>query len=129
MTFEQIVATGNRTPWFENEKEEEWKARRSVLPTNKIRCADGFTLSVIAGAGTYCTPRPACPYGGNEVSEDYPGSYTEVEVGYPSERPEPWSTWVEYVEDPDRPTGTVYAYVPAEVVPDLIGLHGGEVDA
>lgn len=129
MTFEQILATGNKTPWFEDEDVEEWDARRKSLPTNKIKCADGFTLSVIAGSGTYCIPRPEWPYDGNETPDDYPGPYTHVEVGYPSERPEPWSTWVEYVETEDRPMDTVYAFVPAGVVRSLIELHGGEVDA
>lgn len=128
MTLEQIVATGNKTPWFEDEEVEEWEARRKTLPTNKIQCADGFTLSVIAGAGTYCIPRPDWPFGEN-TPEDYPGPYTHVEVGFPSERPEPWAVWEEYVESPESPTGTVYAFVPAEVVRDLIQLHGGEVDA
>ena len=41
---------------------------------NKIvRCADGFTMSVQANEGAYCTPRL-----------DEAGSYTEVEVGFPS---------------------------------------------
>ena len=89
---------------------------------NWIRCADGFKVSVIAHWGAYCAPRP----GFGEVPRDYPGPYTAVEVGYPSERPEPWAEWAKYVEDAESPTETVYAYVPVELVRDLIVAHGGE---
>lgn len=57
----------------------------------------------------------------------YPGPYTHVEVGFPSEVPEPWEIWSEFVEDPESPTSTVYAYVPVEDVRALVELHGGEV--
>ncbi|MHC3427237.1 hypothetical protein [Streptomyces sp. DT18] len=99
---------------------------------NRIRCADGFSLSVIAGAGAYCHPFPGLARSWADdsvytVPADYPGPYTKVEVGFPSERPEPWSDWAEYAEDPDEPTETVYGYVPVETVRALIDSHGGEV--
>lgn len=113
-----------------------------------IECVDGFRLSVIAGGGTHCTPRPVmctCWYyrdGGlegepfafepsflsDEVPHDFPGPYRAVEVGFPSARPEPWRTWIEYAEEPTEPTKTVYGYVPVEMVRELIALHGGEVE-
>lgn len=97
---------------------------RSTL-SNKIRCADGFTLSVIAGWGTYCSPRPG-PCGYDEAPNDYAGPYFEVEVGFPSQRPEPWSSvWEELAEDYTKPTDTVYAYVPMDVVRALVNAHGG----
>lgn len=92
---------------------------------NIIRCADGFAVSVIAGWGTYCRPRP----GWGDVDPCYAGPYTHVEVGYPTERPEPWDQWEEYCEAPDNPTGTVYSYVPVPLVRALIAAHGGEVVA
>lgn len=116
--FEQIVAVGNRRPLSAALRGESYEK----LP-NVIECADGFRLSVIAGEATYCTPRPGV-FG--SVSEDYPGPYSEVEVGFPSVRPEPWSEWTLWCEEPDRPTDTVYAYVPVAAVRDLIALHGGE---
>lgn len=125
--LEEIIKTGNRTLWFKNEPVESYIERGESLPGNKIKCADGFTLSVIAGGYTYCSPRPGWP--DNEVSEDYAGPYTEVEVGFPSARPEPWDKWSEYVEDSERPTDTVYGWVPVGMVRDLIELHGGEVNA
>ncbi len=79
----------------------------------RTKCADGFTLSIQASETHYCSPRE------NE------GPWTAVEVGYPSERPEPWGVWVEYAEDPEIPTGTVYGWVPVALVRQLIDLHGG----
>ncbi len=81
---------------------------------NVVRCADGFQMSVISGEGAYCSPR-------SDV-----GPYTEVEVGYPSSRPEPWDTWSQYCEDPENPVMTVYSYVPIDVVRSLVAMHGGE---
>lgn len=126
----EIVANGNR-------------GRGS----NWIICVDGFKLSVIAGLHVYCTPRPG-GFEHDDVPDDYPGPYTHVEVGFPSERPEPWAChhradgqewcdrteepltephgWECYAEDGEKPTETVYAYVPVLFVEQLIKLHGGE---
>ena len=76
----------------------------------RVECRDGFNMSVQASTTHYCTPR------------DSAGPWTEVEVGFPSERAEPL---MPYVEDPNDPTGTVYGYVPIEVVAEVIDAHGG----
>ena len=82
---------------------------------NKIvECADGFRMSVQARDGLYCSPR----YG---VCE----RYTKVEIGYPSAE-EPLI--MDYAEQADRPTDTVYAYVPVPVVTLVLAKHGGIVD-
>ena len=98
---------------------------------NWIKCVDGFKMSVIANWGAYCTPRPAFPsiptMSGHEVEADYPGPFTAVEVGYPSQCPEPWEDWAEFCESPESPTETVYGYVPVGMVRALVALHGGEV--
>jgi len=104
--LDEVIANGNRY----------WHPRIEA-PDSKIRCADGFTMSVIAGAGTYCTPVVG--------SSDYRGPYSEVEVGFPSRRPEPWGEWQAYAEDPDDPTATIYARVPVKMVRDLAAAHGG----
>lgn len=98
-------------------------------PSNKIRCADGFTCSVIAHWGAHCMPRPPS----NPPRAVVPcGPFTHVEVGYPSIRPEPWAPidgdlyWRRFAEDPDQPTGTMYGYVPVSLVRHLIRSHGGE---
>lgn len=96
-------------------------------PTGSIiKCADGFRLSVIAGDGTYCTPRPSAFGNLGEVPQTYSGPYTEVEVGFPTAQPTPWHLWSNHAEDPAAPTDTVYAYVPVEKVRALLELHGGE---
>jgi hypothetical protein len=123
--LENIIANGNRAPLYPLGAE--WDGDR----TNRIVCKDGFTVSVIAGDGTYCCPRPDSYYrvGGlnlGDVPGDYPGPYTAVEAGFPSVRPEPWGKWSEYCDDGDKPTDTVYAYVPVELVRELVAAHGGE---
>ena len=79
----------------------------------KVVCADGFEMSVQAHASAYCLPRMT----GAPV-------YREVEVGFPSiEEP----MLMKWVEDADKPTDTVYGWVPVQVVTDVIAKHGGIV--
>lgn len=77
---------------------------------SRMECNDGFSMSVQAGRHLYSTPR-----------EDY-GPYLDVEVGFPSQQ-EP--LLMEYAEEADKPTATVYGYVPVEVVDAVIAKHGG----
>jgi len=76
-------------------------------------CADGWSVSIQGNTdGHYCQPR----------NTEYSGVPWEVELGYPSaEEPE----LIEYAEDKDRPTDTVYAYVPIYVLEDIVERHGG----
>ena len=46
----------------------------TLRPRPIVRCADGFSISIQASKYTCCNPRST-----------YPGEYTEVELGYPSE--------------------------------------------
>ena len=78
----------------------------------RITCKDGFSLSVQATHGAYCSPRENL------------GPWYEVEVGFPSSEPE---LIMSYAEQPEKPTDTVYGYVPIELVEQLIELHGGIV--
>ena len=79
----------------------------------RIVCADGFEFSAQANSTAYCSPRTG--------SAD---RYTEVEVGFPTAE-EPML--MEFAEDKDKPTDTVYPYVPVKVVTTLIAKHGGMV--
>jgi hypothetical protein len=79
----------------------------------KIVCADGFEMSVQANDGAYCSPR----VNGAE-------RYTAVEVGFPS-REEP--LLLGFCDEPDKPTETVYGYVPVPTVTLVIAKHGGIV--
>ena len=78
-----------------------------------IVCKDGFSMSVQANEWAYCTPRMS-----------YAGWYTEVEVGYPTEREE---LLMPYVEDDTAPTDTVYPWTPTHVVARVLEKHGGIV--
>lgn len=84
---------------------------RHVVP--RITCRDGFSMSVQASTGAYCSPRQDT------------GPWDEVEVGFPS-RIEPL-LW-EYAETPGDWTNTVYPWVPVALVAALIELHGGFSD-
>lgn len=77
----------------------------------RIVCKDGETLSVQASELHYSTPR------------QNKGPYSEVEVGYPSVQPP--ETWKEFCEDWDKPTQTVYGYIPVNLVEEFIQAHGG----
>ena len=86
-------------------------SHKNILP--HIQCQDGLKLSVQTASTAYCTPR-----------DDY-GPWTCVEVGFPTEEVE---ALMEYAEDPDNPTGTVYGYVPIQVVVDVVNANGGIKD-
>jgi hypothetical protein len=80
----------------------------------RIKCKDGFTISVQGRDGAYCLPR-----------EDYPATpYTHVECGYP-ETGTGFGDAVltkglrEYFD------GGVYPYVPVEIVQSELDAHGG----
>ena len=77
----------------------------------RIVCKDRVTLSVQASRAHYSYPASNI------------GPYSAVEIGYPSMHP--GEAIMEYCEDCDDPTGTVYAYVPIGLVVDFINEHGG----
>lgn len=86
----------------------------SYLVRPRICCKDGFSISVQGGTEFhYCTPRKHC------------NQYIEVELGFPSAVD---ILIGEYAEDPSDPTGTVYGYIPIEVVESLVEKHGGMVE-
>ena len=74
-------------------------------------CVDGFSMSVQASDIHYCEPR-----------ESFLKHYDTVEIGFPSEE-EP--LLMDYAEDPETPTNTVYGYVPIELVDKVLEKHGG----
>ena len=82
---------------------------------SRVKCADGYSVSIQASSGHYCEPR--------ETMHDV-RRYSSFELGYPSGADE---EFMQYVEDADRPTDTVYAYVPREIVEQVIASHGGIV--
>ncbi len=79
----------------------------------KVTCKDGFTMSVQASEGAYCTPRI-----------DNASKYVAVEVGFPSDRE---NLLMEWAESPEKPTETVYGYVPVTQITLVVAKHGGIV--
>ena len=79
----------------------------------KIICADGFEMSVQASKTHYCTPR-----------ESGAERYEAVEVGVPWPAEE---LLMPYCDEPDKPTETVYGYVPVATVSIILAKHGGIV--
>lgn len=69
-------------------------------------------VSIQASKSHYSTPR-----------SDNVERYTHVELGYPSETPPDYI--LEYAEDPDNPTETVYPHVPIEKVVQWAAEKGG----
>lgn len=78
-----------------------------------IVCADGFEMSVQASEHSYCEPRE------NDAEQ-----YISVEIGFPSQ---PEAIIQDFADDPDNPTGTVYGYVPVNLITNVIVKHGGIV--
>lgn len=78
-------------------------------------CMDGFSISIQVGRSHYCTPRV-----------DDASYYTEFEIGYPSSPVPELIPYVdgEYSEKMDL-TKEVYAYVPLEVIENIVKGHGG----
>lgn len=96
--------------YMKNNRATDWKG------VKRLHCNDGFSMSVQAHDGAYCSPR---------VDPDKTSYYYTVEIGFPSDKED---LIMQYVEDYDRPTDTVYGYVPIEVVAAVIEKHGGIKD-
>lgn len=76
----------------------------------RIYCIDGFNMSVQGSSGAYCYPRETSSW------------YDKMEIGFPS-AVEPLI--MRYAESPEDPLGTVYGYVPVDIIQRVIDNHGG----
>ena len=87
--------------------------KNGMLKTRpRLKCKDGFSISVQASKYMYCHPST------NLLG----GEYNSVELGFPSEE-EPLIR--KYAECDLDLTGTVYGYVPISIVTQVIEKHGG----
>lgn len=93
----------------------EYVQERAFVLMKRIECVDGFNMSVQANTGAYCDPRIT-------IRSKRACYYHEFEIGFPSAEE---SLIMEYAESPEDPTGTVYAYVPKDIVNQVIAKHGG----
>ena len=78
----------------------------------RVYCADGLNVSIQANEFTYCEPRK------NH------GPYISAELGMPNRTVPEWLNWA---EEPNKPTDTIYARVPIEQCLRVIQAHGGRV--
>lgn len=90
-----------------NVKCEGWEGNK-VRP--RVKCRDGYTVSVQAGYGLYSKPRRFSTY------------FSHVELGYPTKDDEELRP---YAENQDNLTDSVYYYVPVELVDFILNKHGG----
>lgn len=81
-----------------------------IIP--RVFCPDGLSVSVQASEYAYSSPR------------DREGPWSSVELGFPSEAP--GAAIMQYAEQPDQPTETVYGYVPIAIVEEWLAAHGWE---
>lgn len=79
----------------------------------QIVCQDGFAVSVQATECHYTSPR--------RNFEDA-RMYDKMELGFPTMKE---SLILDYAEDPENPTETVYGFVPVEIINEVIAKHGG----
>lgn len=84
---------------------------RYMWPIPRIECADGFSVSIQAKATDYCLPR------------DDSGPWHAVECGLPSAPMPELAQWAEY----EKPTATVWGFVPLKNIIAVLTAHGGVV--
>lgn len=106
MTFQEFVQQ------VDGNDKRTWTSAYDTTLLRAVQCKDGFKVSIQASATHYCSPRDNVPF----------SRYTAYELGYPSSADD---LIAEYAETPDRPTESVYAWVPRSVVEQLIEKHGG----
>ena len=87
--------------------------RHNFKQIPQIVCQDGFTISVQASECHYTSPR-----------RDFKDArmYDKMELGFPNKEE---SLILEYAENPEKPTETVYGFVPVEIINEVILKHGG----
>ena len=79
-----------------------------AMPVPRIHCQDGFSVSIQASEFAYSEP------------SNNTGPWTQMEVGYPDAAWDMPDTFQDYYD-----SGQVWAYVPAELICNLIDSHGG----
>ncbi len=111
----EIVSTQKSKSPLTQYMDANFLGKHGIQRADQITCNDGLKLSVQAGEHSYCHPRE------NAKSATY-DHYTHFEVGFPSERVE---AFMSYAEDKHNPTGTVYGYVPRELIEQVLVNYGG----
>lgn len=101
---------GNTTTFEELERD--YNNNYFYLP--RIRCNDGFSISIQVNNGNYCASENG--------TRQFGFNWVEVEWGFPSEEIDA----VKYnAEDEGNTTNTVGGYVDINLIDELIEEHGG----
>lgn len=89
------------------------KKKKPTHLNRRLFCNDGFSVSIQCNRYTYCSPQ-----------EEFVDviNYDSFELGFPNQYDE---LIIEYAEDKENSTETVYQYVPRNIVEQLIAKHGG----
>jgi hypothetical protein len=77
---------------------------------DRVHFNNGGSISIQASHTHYCEPR------------DNEGPYSEVEVAYPTKGTKYPKSLLDYSDTPDEP---VFAYVPSDIVEQIIEMNGG----
>lgn len=102
--------SGNTTTFEELERD--YNNNYFYLP--RIRCNDGFSISIQVNNGNYCASENG--------TRQFGFNWVEVEWGFPSEEIDA----VKYnAEDKNNITNTVGGYVDINLIDELIEEHGG----
>ena len=97
----------------------EYSSRPERKYFERIVCADGFSVSVQASEGNYCSPR------------DSVGPWESVECGFPTTKDPVLEQWAENpnaeICEESGHVQTVYGWVPSQIILQVIESHGGMI--
>ena len=97
----------------ENHRSTMVAGKNFLMTTKRIKCNDGFSISIQANEYSYCKPR-----------QNRAWPYDAVELGFPSALDD---LIKDYAEESGT-SKTVFGYVPIDAVIQLIEKHGGIKD-
>ena len=107
----QNVMNENEVTYIENKEFPDYSYRL----TKPLTLVSGVTLSIQASHPHYCTPR--------KTISDY-NQYTHFEIGFPSVE---IKELLEFAENMENPTGTVYGYVPKSIIDKYCIVTGKQI--
>lgn len=77
-------------------------------------CSNGLTFSLQTTEMNYCSPR-------SDI-----GPWSKVEIGFPNREVE---KLMPFADDKNRPTETIYGWVPMNIIMEIITDNGGLIPA
>ena len=83
---------------------------------NSFTCNNGLIFSLQTSESHYCTPQ-------NDT-----GPWTHVEIGFPNRKIDALMPYADGAWRDCPPTDDVYAYVPMDIVQEMIDANGGLIE-